>query len=104
MENNLYYNEVQILNEIFPHFFCKSTSNKYRMSQEIRSIFCEVIVSVILSKNGVYVHVSYSERFPIELVHCRVHCTLHRQAAHHVLTRVAKCIDVNGGILKSVLH
>jgi hypothetical protein len=33
------------------------------VSQEERSIFWEVIVSVILSKI-VYVHVSYSERFP----------------------------------------
>jgi hypothetical protein len=34
----------------------------YRVSQEERSIFWEVTVSVILS--SVYVHVSYSERFP----------------------------------------
>ena len=36
----------------------------YRMSQEERSIFWEVIVSVILSKKPLYEHVSYSERFP----------------------------------------
>ena len=35
------------------------------MSQEERSIFWEVTVSVILSKN-VYVNVSYSEQFPGE--------------------------------------
>jgi hypothetical protein len=34
-----------------------------RVSQEERSIFWEVIVSVILSKKSVYVHVSYSELF-----------------------------------------
>jgi hypothetical protein len=34
------------------------------VSQEERSIFWEVIVSVILSKRSVYVHVSYSKRFP----------------------------------------
>jgi hypothetical protein len=34
----------------------------YRMSQEERSVFWAVTVSAILS--GVYVHVSYSERFP----------------------------------------
>jgi len=33
----------------------------YRMSQEERSVFWEVIVSVVLSKNEC---VSYSERFP----------------------------------------
>jgi hypothetical protein len=36
----------------------------YGVSQEEMSIFWEVIVSVILRKNTVYVHVSYSERFP----------------------------------------
>jgi hypothetical protein len=41
----------------------KSRFTPYRMSQEERSIFWEVIVSVILSIN-VYVYVSYSERFP----------------------------------------
>jgi hypothetical protein len=39
----------------------------------------------------------------IELFHYTVHCTLYRQATGHVLTRVAKCIDVDGGILKNVL-
>jgi hypothetical protein len=36
---------------------------KYSKSQEERSIFREVIVSVILSKKYVYVHVPYSECF-----------------------------------------
>jgi hypothetical protein len=36
----------------------------YRVSQEERSIFWEVMISVILSKKSVYAHVSYSERFP----------------------------------------
>jgi hypothetical protein len=35
------------------------------MSQEERSIFWEVIVSVILRKKSLYEHVSYSERVPI---------------------------------------
>jgi hypothetical protein len=34
------------------------------MAQGERSIFWEAIVSVILSKKCVYVHVTYSERFP----------------------------------------
>jgi len=37
----------------------------YRVSQEERSIFWEIIVLVILSKKKtLYVHVTYSERFP----------------------------------------
>ena len=36
----------------------------YRVSQEEMSIFCEVIVELILNKNSVYVHMSYCERFP----------------------------------------
>jgi hypothetical protein len=72
------------------------------VSQKERSVFCEVIVSVILSKKSVYVHVSYSERFPN--FHCTAHCTLYRRATRHVLTRVAKCIDVDGGIFENVLY
>jgi hypothetical protein len=40
----------------------------------------------------------------IELFHCTVHCTLYRRATRHVLTRVAKCIDVDGGIFENVLY
>jgi hypothetical protein len=36
----------------------------YRVSQEERSIFWEVKVSVILRKKTLYEHVSYSKRFP----------------------------------------
>jgi hypothetical protein len=36
----------------------------YKVSQEERAIFWEVIVSVILSKKGLYVHMFYSEGFP----------------------------------------
>jgi hypothetical protein len=45
--------------------------------------------------------VSYSERFLRErelLFHCTVHCTLHRRATRHVLTRAAKYIDADGGM------
>jgi hypothetical protein len=31
------------------------------------------------------------------------HCTLYRRATRHVLTRVANCIDVDGGIFENVL-
>jgi hypothetical protein len=40
----------------------------------------------------------------IELFHCSVHCTLYRRATRHVLTRMAKCIDVDGGIFENVLY
>jgi hypothetical protein len=47
----------------------------------------------------------YSERFSeIELFQFTVYCTLYRRATRHVLTRVAKCVDVEGGILENVLH
>ncbi|PNF23543.1 hypothetical protein B7P43_G05623 [Cryptotermes secundus] len=39
-----------------------------------------------------------------KLFHCTVHCTLYRRATRHVLTRVAKCIDVDGGIFENVLY
>jgi hypothetical protein len=31
----------------------------------------------------------------MELFHCTIHCTLYRRATRHVLTRVAKCINVD---------
>jgi hypothetical protein len=34
----------------------------------------------------------------------RLYCTLYRRATRHVLTRVAKCIDVDGGIFENVLY
>jgi hypothetical protein len=40
----------------------------------------------------------------IQLVYCTVHCTLYRRATRHVLTRVAKCTDADGGILEDVLY
>jgi hypothetical protein len=62
-------------------------------------------VSVILSKKIVYVHVCYSERFPRQsylTVQYTVHCK--ERATRHVLTRVAKCIDVDSGIFENVLY
>jgi hypothetical protein len=74
------------------------------MSQEERSIFWEVIVSVILSKKKMYMFMCpIPNGSEIELFHCTVHCTLYRRATHHVL-RVAKCIDVYGGIFENVLY
>jgi hypothetical protein len=48
---------------------------------------------------------SYSERFPREsyfTVHHTVHCTLYRRATRHVLTRAAKCTDVDCRIFENV--
>jgi hypothetical protein len=33
-----------------------------------------------------------------------LYSTLYRRATRHVLTRVAKCIDVDGGIFENVLY
>jgi hypothetical protein len=46
------------------HYLTDKPTFIYRMSPEEMSVLWEVIVSVILSKKNVYVHVSYSERFP----------------------------------------
>jgi hypothetical protein len=40
-------------------------------------------------------------RFPYEIIR---DCTLYRGATRHVHTRVAKCIDVYGGIFEIVLY
>jgi hypothetical protein len=73
-----------------------------QVSQEERSIFWEVIVLVILSKN-VYVYMcpilnGFRDRA------ISLYSTLYRQATHHVLTRVAKHIDVHSGIFENVLY
>jgi hypothetical protein len=81
-----------------------STLSLHRMSQEERSVFWEVIVSAILSKSCICTCVLFRTVSELELFHCTVHCTLYRRATHHVFTRVAKCIDVDGGIFENVLY
>jgi hypothetical protein len=66
--------------------------------QEKRSIFWEVIVSAILSKK-VYMYMC-----PIPNGSRDRAISLYRRATRHVLTRVAKCIDVDGGIFETVLY
>jgi hypothetical protein len=68
------------------------------MSQKKRSVYLEVIVSVILSKK-VYMYMC-----PIPNGFRDRAISLYRRTTRHVLTRVAKCIDVDGGILENVLH
>jgi hypothetical protein len=65
---------------------------EYRVSQEERSIFWDVIVSAILSK------IVYIYMCPIPKGFRDRAISLYRRATRHVLTRVAKCIDVDGGI------
>jgi hypothetical protein len=68
------------------------------MPQEERLIFWEVIVSVILS-NKVYMHMR-----PIPIGIRDTAISLYRRVTRHVLTQVAKCIDVDGGIFENVLY
>jgi hypothetical protein len=80
----------------------------YNMSQEERSIFCEVILSVSLNKK-VYMYMcpipnGFQDRaVSLYSTLYTVHCTLYRRATRRVLTRVVKCIDVDGGIFENVL-
>jgi hypothetical protein len=70
----------------------------YRVPQEEMSVFWEVIVSVILSKE-VYMYMCPTPNgFRDRAI------SLYRRATRHVLTRVAKCIDVDGGIFENVLY
>jgi hypothetical protein len=78
------------------------------MSLEERSIFWEVIVSVILSKQFICTCVVFGTVSEIELFHVIARIKERqdalRRATHHVLTRAAKCIDVDGGIIENVLY
>jgi hypothetical protein len=76
----------------------------YRVSQKEKSIFWEVTVSAILSKKCICTCVVFRTVSEIQLFHCAVHRTFYRRTTSHVLTRVAKCIDVDGGIFGNVLY
>jgi hypothetical protein len=67
-------------------------------------VFWDVIVTDILSKKCVCICVLFRTVPEMELFHWTVHCTLYRRATRHVPTRVAKCIDVDGGIFENVLY
>jgi uncharacterized membrane protein HdeD (DUF308 family) len=71
----------------------------YRMSQEERSIFWKVIVSVILSKKVYMYIVVFRTVSEIKLFYCTAVVP-----ARHVVIRVAKYTDVDGGIFENVLH
>jgi hypothetical protein len=74
----------------------------YRVSQEERSIFWEVTVSVILSKR-VYKYICPIPNGFRDIA-ISLYSTPYRRAIRHVLTRVAKCIDVDGRIFENVLY
>jgi hypothetical protein len=69
----------------------------HRVSEEEGSIFWEVIVSVILSKKVYMYMCPIPNRFRDRAI------SLYRRATRHVLTRVAKCIDVDGGIFQKCI-
>jgi hypothetical protein len=70
----------------------------YRMSQKEKSVFCEVIVSVILGKKLCMYMCPIPNGFRDTAI------SLYRRATRHVLTRILKCIDVDGGIFQNVLY
>jgi hypothetical protein len=49
-------------------------------------------------------YVLFRKLSEIELFHCTVLWDALRRTTHHVLTRVAKCIGVDGGILENILY
>jgi hypothetical protein len=77
----------------------------YRVSQEERSVFWEVTVTVILhkKKKKKCMYMCPIPNSPGDRA-ISPRCTIYRQATCHVLTRVAKCIDVDGGIFENVLY
>jgi hypothetical protein len=78
------------------------------MSQEERSLFGDVIVSAILSTK-IYMYLcpipkGFRDR-GMDVIACiKERQVALRRATRHVLTRVAKCIDVDGGILGKILY
>jgi hypothetical protein len=72
------------------------------MSQEETSIFWEVTVSVILSKKVYMYMCPIPNGFRDRTI--SLYSTLYTVQTCHVLTRVAKCIDVDGGIFENVLY
>jgi hypothetical protein len=72
------------------------------VSQEERSVFWEVILLAILSRK-VYIYMCpIPNGFRDRAI--SLYSTLYRQATRHVLTRVAKFIDADGGIFEKVLY
>jgi hypothetical protein len=73
-----------------------------QVSQQERSILWEVIVSLILCKNMYMFMCPIPNFFRDRAI--SLYSTLYRRATRHVLTRVAKCIDVDRGVFKNILY
>jgi hypothetical protein len=76
----------------------------YRVVQEERSIFLEVIVSVILSKKLYMCMCPIPNGFRVRAIPLYSSTVVRedalRRATCHVLSRVTKCIDADGGIFE----
>jgi hypothetical protein len=90
-----------------PFIIHQLSYHSYRMFQEERSIILEVILSAIISKNSICTCVLFrtvSETAMDVIARIKERLDVLRGATRHVLTRFAKCIDVDGGIFENVLH
>jgi hypothetical protein len=74
------------------------------VSQEERSIFWEVIVSVILNKKVCMYMCPIPNGFRARAISLYRNIKMHSDATRHVLTEVAKSIDVGGGSFENVSY
>jgi hypothetical protein len=79
-----------------------------QVSQEERPVFWEVIVSAILSKK-MYMYIcpipnGFRDRAMHVIARIKERQDALRRATRRILTRVAKCIDVDDGISENVLY
>jgi hypothetical protein len=70
----------------------------YRVYQEERSTFWEGIVSVILSKTSVYVHVSYFERFRESAISLHSSKTVDKKEMLHTVSNIDICFSNDKGV------
>jgi hypothetical protein len=93
-EGNIHERESSTANSVT----CLSRSDSHAVMQSVPGGKVDILGghSIGHSKKTRVLFRTVSE---IELLHCTLHCTLYRRATRHVLTPVAKCIDVDGGIL-----
>jgi hypothetical protein len=104
-----YFDQTKIDPSKFFQIHHSSIALQFNGIQDVpegKSTLWEVTVSVILSKK-VYMYMCVLFRTVSELFHVNA-CIKERQnalmrATRHVLTRVAKCIDVDGGIFENII-
>jgi hypothetical protein len=98
------FDHILLSHGLWSHMIrCKDIAHTYlyRVSQEERSVFWEVTVSAILCKKVCIYMWPIPNGFRDRAV--SLYSTLYRRATRHALTRVAKCIDVDGDIFENVL-